>query len=86
MKNSSKYEEWIRNDYLGKEKLIKMYEELKDMPVIKCKYLEFFKTGISMYCINYSAKNNYISTCMSSTLEKKDGMIITDDFIFIKEI
>ena len=39
-----------------------------------------------MYCINYSAKNNYISTCMSSTLEKKDGMIITDDFIFIKEI
>jgi hypothetical protein len=70
----------------AEQKLIQMYSELEEpqeKPVIRCKeyeVLEFKKSFIIRFKIN-NIKQDIFSYC----IEEKDGMLITDDFIFVKE-
>ena len=71
-----------------KEKLIKMYSELEEPKenVIKCKKYEIKEKNI----LNKFSTVKFIVSrieheIMTEVLEEKDGILITDDFIFIKE-
>ena len=63
----------------------KELEEKLKLPIVKCSYLDWFRSGVCTYSINFSGKNNYISNYISCTLEENGNFIITDDFIFEKE-
>lgn len=74
----------------AEQELIKMYSELEEpqeKPVIKFKELYVDMNPKYGYEIQFvSLKNNEVKTYKYSlTLEEKDGMLITDDFIFIKD-
>ena len=69
------------------KELIKMYEEKQEKPVIRCKEL-YVKTnpkyGYEIQFINL--KNHEVKTYKGTlSCKEKDGMLITDDFIFLKE-
>ena len=71
-----------------KELLETLLEEF-EKPVIKCKEFrisEYEKYGVKMNTIYFKNKNDCIKE-YDYTLEciVKDNMLITDDFIFIKE-
>lgn len=69
------------------EELIKMYEEKQEKPVIRCKELYVNinqKYGYELQFV--SLKNNEVKTYKGTlSCKEKDGMLITDDFIFVKE-
>ena len=77
---------WDTNDGKWFDKktneLLKMYEEKQEKPVIRCNY------ELSYGCFNYRIRWKG-ETChqeiFAKKYEEKDGMLITDDFIFIKE-
>ena len=67
--------------------LIKMYEEKQEKPVIRCKELYVNMNQKYGYELQFvSLKNNEVKTYKGTlSCKEKDGMLITDDFIFIKE-
>ena len=69
------------------EELIKMYEEKQEKPVIRCKELYVNMNQKYGYELQFvSLKNNEVKTYKGTlSCKEKDGMLITDDFIFIKE-
>ena len=87
----------LKEFYLKKDKyeqeLIKMYSELKDnneKPVIRCECWEIsgikseFGDDIFAYQVEWLWKE-FIQKTKTMKYEEKYGMLITDDFIFIKE-
>ena len=66
---------------------IKMYEEKQEKPVIRCKELYVNMNQKYGYELQFvSLKNNEVKTYKGTlSCKEKDGMLITDDFIFIKE-
>ena len=74
------------------KELIKMYDEKQEKPVIRCKEYEVNYIGEEncigqmqdRYEIHWQGKNCWqLNT--SEQIEEKDGILTTDDFIFIKE-
>ena len=68
------------------KELLKMYEEKQEKPVIRCKELYVNmnpKYGYEIQFINL--KNHEVKTYKGTlSCKEKDGMLITDDFIFVK--
>ena len=81
--NDEDYEQYDKD----KQELIKMYNEKKEKPVIRCKELYVnmnSKYGYEIQFINL--KNHEVKTYKGTlSCKEKYGMLITDDFIFIKE-
>ena len=81
--NDEDYEQYDKD----KQELIKMYEEKQEKPVIRCKELYVnmnSKYGYEIQFINL--KNHEVKTYKGTLIcKEKDGMLITDDFIFVKE-
>ena len=69
------------------QELIKMYEEKQEKPVIRCKELYVNMNQKYGYELQFvSLKNNEVKTYKGTlSCKEKDGMLITDDFIFVKE-
>lgn len=67
-----------------KEELIKLYEEKQEKPVIYCREYEVIKIEDKLFYVLWQGKFDN-QTVVTHTLEEKDGILITDDFIFIKE-
>ena len=70
------------------QELIKMYEEKQEKPVIRCKELYVNMNQKYGYELQFvSLKNNEVKTYKGTlSCKEKDGMLITDDFIFVKEL
>ena len=81
--NDEDYEQYDKD----KQELLKMYQEEPEKPVIRCKELCANINPSYGYEIQFvNLKNNEVKTYKYTlNLEKKDNMIITDDFIFVKE-
>ena len=79
----------LKEFYLKKDKaeqeLIKLYEE-QEKPVIRCKELYVNMNSKYGYEIQFINLKNYEVKTYKGTLscKEKDGMLITDDFIFVK--
>ena len=69
------------------KELLKMYEEKQEKPIIRCKELYVNINHGRGYEIQFINLKNYEVKTYKGTLscKEKDGMLITDDFIFIKE-
>ena len=68
------------------EELLNMYEEKQEKPVIRCKELYVKMNPKYGYEIQFVSLKNYEVKTYKGTLscKEKDGMLITDDFIFVK--
>ena len=87
--NDEDYEQYDKD----KQELIKMYSELKDnneKPVTRCECWEIsgikseFGDDIFAYQVEWLGKE-FIQKTKTMKYEEKDNMLITDDFIFVKE-
>ena len=81
--NDEDYEQYDKD----KQELIKMYEEKQEKPVIRCKELYVKMNPKYGYEIQFINLKNYEVKTYKGTLscKEKDNMLITDDFIFVKE-
>ena len=72
------------NELVKTEKeLIKMYDEKQEKPVIYCREYEVIKIEDKLFYVLWQGKFDN-QTVVTHALEEKDGMLITDDFIFVK--
>lgn len=78
----------VLNKYYEQEKTVKqMYEEPEEpqeKPVIIIAEIKIHDTGLGYFEITYEGKN-FTQCYFTKQYEKKDNMVITDDFIFVKE-
>ena len=65
------------------QELIKMYDEKQEKPVIYCREYEVIKIEDKLFYVLWQGKFDN-QTVVTHALEEKDGMLITDDFIFVK--
>ena len=77
--NDEDYEKYDKD----KQELLKMYEELEEKPIIKCNYELSYGPGYGR--VKWTGKTGVHHDIYSEAYEEKDNMLITDDFIFIKE-
>ena len=72
------------NELVKTEKeLIKMYDEKQEKPVIYCREYEVIKIEDKLFYVLWQGKFDN-QTVVTHALEEKDGMLIADDFIFVK--
>ena len=71
------------------QKLIKMFSELEiktEKTIINVKYIELQRKGYDYFnTVIWHNKKGLVQKYFTNILEEKDGMLITDDFIFVKE-
>ena len=77
--NDEDYEQYDKD----KQELIKMYKEKQEKPVIRCSEYEIVEIEDKLFYILWKGKFDN-QTVVTHSVEEKDDMLITDDFIFIK--
>ena len=84
---AEEYSDLVEESELVKKQLIKIYEEKQEKPVIRCEELYVNINQKYGYEIQFINLKNYEVKTYKGTLscKEKDGMLITDDFIFVKE-
>lgn len=66
------------------EDRIKELEKL-GKPIVHCNEFKFNKFGLQSIRVEYMTGNGFYNNYWCGEIEEKDGILITDDFIFIKE-